>query len=192
MICKEIEHAIFMSLNLSEVIYILTTYEPLYHDMYLILCVFARSKVSILPTFMSDETKPFVFHHFLSSFRCSCPYRWGLRVYWNVGLQVWSWVRWRRRFSPEKLWTLSFSIFQLFSSSMLAFETLAEGWRREGTSRDDPPRSWLCDPKTPTVVKIFATLSVTSVKKKFIKKFISLQRLECDVPHWLRRTNHTL
>ena len=36
---------------------------------------FTRSKVSVSPTFMSDKTKPFVFHPFLSSFRGSCPYR---------------------------------------------------------------------------------------------------------------------
>ena len=31
----------------------------------------ARSKISVLQVFMSDETKPFVFHPFLSAFRVS-------------------------------------------------------------------------------------------------------------------------
>ena len=38
--------------------------------------------------------------------------------------------------------SLPLSIFLVFSSSVQVFETLAKGWRREGTSGDDLPRSW--------------------------------------------------
>ena len=92
-------------------LHILEPYDTLWVRPYLsrtmvvlILCVFAhflfaRPKVSVTSSFMSNETKSFVIHPFLSAYRVSFSYRRDLRVYRCVGLQVWSWVHWRREFS---------------------------------------------------------------------------------------------